>query len=87
MKNDPPEKPTPSESIFRKPSDSDINIDLPNSQFQLDFKLNELGDFEDMIQNKSVKGAFYGKEADGVGGSESGFKRPESNPGFVPKLL
>jgi hypothetical protein len=56
MKNDHPDKQENAQSIFRKPSDSDINLDLANSQFQLDFKLNELGDFEDIIQNKSVKG-------------------------------
>jgi hypothetical protein len=59
MKNDGNEKQEPSGSVFRKPSDSDINIDLPNSQYQLDFKLNELGDFEDIIQNKSVKGSLW----------------------------
>lgn len=56
MKNDHPEKQENHQSIFRKPSDSDINVELQNSTFQLDFKLNELGDFEDIIQNKSVKG-------------------------------
>jgi len=56
MKNDPQEKPDKSQSLFRKPSDSDINPELTNSQFQLEFKLNELADFEDIIQNKSVKG-------------------------------
>lgn len=56
MKNDPHERPEKNQSFFRKPSDSDINVEPSNSQFQLEFKLNELGDFEDMIQNKSVKG-------------------------------
>jgi len=59
MKNDHPDKQENPQSIFRKPSDSDINLEFPNSQFQLDFKLNELGDFEDIIQNKSVKGNFF----------------------------
>ena len=58
MKNDPQDKQENIPSIFRKPSDSDINIELPTSPFQLDFKLNELGDFEEIIQNKSVKGLF-----------------------------
>ena len=58
MKNDQQEKNENYQSVFRKPSDSDINIDISNSPFQLDFKLNELGDFEDIIQNKSVKGKY-----------------------------
>ena len=59
MKNDSHEKQENTPSIFRKPSDSDINIELPTSPFQLDFKLNELGDFEEILQNKSVKGWFF----------------------------
>lgn len=59
MKNEPQDRPEKQQSFFRKPSDSDINPEPCNSQNQLDFKLNELGDFEDIIQNKSVKGNFH----------------------------
>lgn len=58
MKNDPQDRQEKQQAFFRKPSDSDINIDPSISQNQLDFKLNELGDFDDIIQNKSVKGGF-----------------------------